>query len=204
MIGCVCQSAFNILCGRYNFCQHLYLLCGCANIFSELTTYQEDSMHEKVEAYLNKMRKQQDEKEQKEREKILYKAGLFERKFLSKDELKNNKEPVYYFFDEAKGENKPYVLQYCAVTDEEFKEIKEYAAESNVKAAKSNSIAVLFKVIAWLTYIFGFIAGFVLADVGYEFVFSAALLYWAGTFVSGTVFLGFAEIIDLLHKLNSK
>lgn len=161
-------------------------------------------MHEKVEAYLNKMRKQQDEKEQKEREKILYKAGLFERKFLSKDELKNNKEPVYYFFDEAKDENKPYVLQYCAVTDEEFKEIKEYAAESNVKAAKSNSIAVLFKVIAWLTYIFGFIAGFVLAYDGYEFVFSAALLYWAGTFVSGTVFLGFAEIIDLLHKLNSK
>jgi len=62
----------------------------------------------------------------------------------------------------------------------------------------------LFKVIAWLTYIFGFIAGFVLAYDGYEFVFSAALIYWAGTFVSGTVFLGFAEIIDLLHKLNSK
>ena len=145
-------------------------------------------MHEKVEAYLNKMRKQQDEKEQKEREKILYKAGLFERKFLSKDELKNNKEPVYYFFDEAKGENKPYVLQYCAVTDEEFKEIKEYVAESNVKAAKSNSIAVLFKVIAWLTYIFVLlpVLCFLMTVMS---LFSAQPFILAGTFVSGTVFL---------------
>lgn len=74
-----------------------------------------------------------------------------------------------------------------------------------------NNIADTLQVIAWIIYIGGFIAGFVLGNVEVpytyipathtEFSFTLALTYWAAFFITGTILLGFAEIIQLLQKL---
>jgi hypothetical protein len=86
-------------------------------------------------------------------------------------------------------------------------------AYSNEKGTGQNRIATILEVVAWFTYIGGFIAGLSLAriEVPYllsltrtEFSLSLALTYWAGFFVTGTVFLGFSEIIKLLQKLVDK
>lgn len=69
-----------------------------------------------------------------------------------------------------------------------------------------NSIASTFRVIAWLIFIGGFLSGllFGYTDYGYrysEFSFTLAMIYWVSAFVSGMVFLGFAEVISLLQEL---
>lgn len=74
-----------------------------------------------------------------------------------------------------------------------------------------NGIASALRSIALIIYVVGFIAGFALGNVtsplnSYfkEFSSTLALFYWISAFISGTVFLGFSEIIDLLQKLVDK
>ena len=79
------------------------------------------------------------------------------------------------------------------------------------KNSSNNTIGSILRVIAWITYVGGFIAGLVLGNVEVpyiyisgthtEFSFTVALIYWVSAFISGTIFLGFAEIISLLQKL---
>ncbi|NUU62453.1 hypothetical protein [Paenibacillus agri] len=69
-------------------------------------------------------------------------------------------------------------------------------------------------VITWIGIIniaAGFILGLVFGreNVGlysdtYEQIWSVTLLYWAAGFVSGMFFIGISEIIEQLHKINSK
>ncbi len=80
----------------------------------------------------------------------------------------------------------------------------------------NNNIADILQFIAWVLYIGGFIAGIVFGnesiDVGFysfshtetRFVWSVALTYWFTAAVSGTVLLGFAEIIKLLEAIKNK
>lgn len=79
-----------------------------------------------------------------------------------------------------------------------------------IEEKTTNTVAIVLRVIAWITYIGGFIAGIILAQVEipseYSFLdpttafsWTIALTYWAGSLISGTIFLGFAEIIDLLQ-----
>ena len=68
----------------------------------------------------------------------------------------------------------------------------------------SNGIATLLRIIAILTFIGGALIGFEEGQGYYEFYFEEAMPYWAGTFVAGSVFLGFAEIITLLQGINDK
>jgi len=74
--------------------------------------------------------------------------------------------------------------------------------------SSDNRVASTLKIIAYLTYIGGFVLGLILAresvDVGtyYRrtetvFSFSTALIYWYASFVTGTFTLGFAELIRL-------
>ena len=68
-------------------------------------------------------------------------------------------------------------------------------------------ISVVAKVIGFIPII-GFIAGIVLgveaADLYEDFAFSVAFVYWATALISGTLFLGFAEIIKLLNDIKNK
>jgi len=77
-----------------------------------------------------------------------------------------------------------------------------------------NKIATALQVIAWITYISGFLAGLIFASLEkhYEFIdgsqtewsITIALIYWVSSFITGTIFLGFAEVITLLQKLVDK
>ena len=68
-----------------------------------------------------------------------------------------------------------------------------------------NSVASLLKIIAIITYICGFICGIILGKDGWgDFYFGLALIYWVAGFVCGSMFLGFSEIIRLLHEISQK
>ena len=67
---------------------------------------------------------------------------------------------------------------------------------------RNNTISIIFKVLACMVFIGGFIAGLIAG-----FVFARTLLvtliYWASGFISGIVFLGFSEIIQLLYEIKN-
>ena len=77
-----------------------------------------------------------------------------------------------------------------------------------------NKVAVVLKSIAWWTFGLGFIVGFFASSVevpsftsnfeyvtNTEFSLTILLAIWGSSFVSGMLFLGFAEIIELLQQL---
>lgn len=101
------------------------------------------------------------------------------------------------------------------VSDEEYEEIKRHTNKTEKDESKGNSIAIALTAIAVIIYIVGFIAGIAYGTVevesGYyytytetEFSFAIAFTYWCTTFISGTIFLGFAEIIKLLNDIKNK
>lgn len=67
-----------------------------------------------------------------------------------------------------------------------------------------NRVANLIRIIGILELIGGIIIGFLSASMDYEFIWSSFLMWSGAGFVSGITFVGFAEIIDLLHSINSK
>ena len=79
--------------------------------------------------------------------------------------------------------------------------------EYNKENSNSNTIANALQAIAVLIYGGGFIGGIAFGQVVGEyswdtsFSFLLALPYWAAAIISGTMFLGFAEIIKLLQRL---
>lgn len=77
------------------------------------------------------------------------------------------------------------------------------------KSPQKNTMSSVLTVIAWITFIGGFISGIVLARDSYShtdavFSFTVALTYWAVSFISGIFILGFAEIIKLLNDIKNK
>jgi len=168
-------------------------------------------MNSKLEEYFLKAKSVQKEN----RDKHLIQLGLNE-KVYSPDGLYS---PEYHLIDyTASGENrdKHYKTAPIEVTDEEYEQILK--AEKNKKIniqSTSNSVASALTFIAVLTYIGGFILGIVLGNrevtegIYYtytttEFVFSYAITWWIAALVSGTMILGFAEIIKLLDKISNK
>lgn len=89
------------------------------------------------------------------------------------------------------------------------------AASASLKKSDSrgsiNPVASILKTSAWLIYIVACILGIILGnDIG-DTIFSSSdfsvttmLVIWAIGFVSGTVMMGFGEIISLLHEINEK
>lgn len=71
-----------------------------------------------------------------------------------------------------------------------------------------NKVAILIRVIAIAIYIVGFIGGIIDANSGFlgahYFSYRIMLYWWVVTFVSGTMMLGFSEIIRLLDKISKK
>ncbi len=72
------------------------------------------------------------------------------------------------------------------------------------KEKKSNPVASLLKIIAALIFIGGFIAGIAMGSAEREFSLQIAATYWGAFLVSGSMFLGFAEIIALLQDIKDK
>lgn len=97
----------------------------------------------------------------------------------------------HYEYDTSKYYNKVPI----PVTDEEYEQILKHT-----ETPKRDGAAGALSFIGVLIYIIGFIVGCFFVKNS----FTTALSYWVDAFVSGTMMLGFAEIIKLLHKINSK
>ncbi len=69
----------------------------------------------------------------------------------------------------------------------------------------ANGVAAALRFIAWATYIGAFLLGVFLGrDLYCDFSLTLASIYWVAGFVSGTMFLGFSEIIQLLQDIKNK
>ncbi len=120
-------------------------------------------------------------------------------------------------WDSFNSINKYYKKVPIEITDEEYRKIKKYSKEEDTEEyiAEKNPIAVALTIIAWVLFIGGFIAGIALGRKevtgGYyytytvtEFSFAIAFVYWCTALISGTIFLGFAEIIKILDAIKNK
>ena len=100
-----------------------------------------------------------------------------------------------------------YKLQPIEVTDEEYLKIKEIydnkqkQAHSSSNGTNSNGVATALNIIALIIFILGFIAGIALGIAERKFSFTTLITCWVSAFVSGMIFLGFAEIIKLLNDI---
>lgn len=65
----------------------------------------------------------------------------------------------------------------------------------------TNTISLIVRVIAILTYVSGFICGMIFGNGGYRFLWSVAFPIWIVAFVSGTMILALAEIVSLLDRI---
>ena len=188
-------------------------------------------MNKLVEDYLNKKAKEAAESEQKKKDALLLKLGLYEIEY-SPDNRYSTEYPESEL-DYGKGTTRYYKKVPVPISDEEYSELLKYQKETDVEnnpytevdensytvsihvEEQNNTVSIVFKVMAWLIFIGGFIAGIVFGQtevskyysgIGYysshtEFSFAAALPYWAICFVSGMIHLGFAEIIQLLDDI---
>ena len=157
-------------------------------------------MHEKLREYFAKA----EEQENKLTAQELISAGLYEKEYSEKDEYSNEYPDIAW--DAENNKQKYYKKIPIQLTDEECEKFKKIYYSSALKP--TNPIASALSIIAVLIYIGGFIAGILLgveaAELYEDFAFSVAFVYWATALISGTLFLGFAEIIKLLNDIKNK
>lgn len=91
---------------------------------------------------------------------------------------------------------------------EKKKEEEEREREELNNAPKTeNKIASVLTIIGWLMYIAGFTLGIAFGQssvYGGGFNASIAFIWWGSALISGTMFLGFAEVIKLLQEIRDK
>ena len=105
--------------------------------------------------------------------------------------------------------------KFCARCGSQF-EIEFDSSKYSARESK-NRVARIIQVFAVLIYSLGAVWGFVVGNSvgnvttyfysGYHsnsFSFQSALIVWIAAFVSGTMMLGFAEIIRLLQEIADK
>jgi len=163
-------------------------------------------MNKKVKEYINKKQ----EEINFNKEQTLINLGLYEKEY-----RKDNEDYSMYpevEWDKEKQMDIFYRKKAIKVNDDEYEQI---LSVSNIEDKNSSKVAIALIIIAWLIYIGGFICGicFGFQEVTYgvyyqytetEFSFVIALTYWVTSFISGTLFLGFSEIIKLLNSIKSK
>ena len=147
-------------------------------------------MNEKVAKYL-------EEKREEEKREVLIAAGLYEKEYAPKSQELPNRE--YPYLDTKMIPNRPYKAIPIEVTDEEYEQVKKYAYSGNSKATQKSNARVL-TVIGIIVYLIGFIGFSAMLDTD---LFSAFITL-EGAAISGTMFLGFAEIIKLLQSIKNK
>ena len=158
-------------------------------------------MHEVAQKFIEK--KKEEAKKQKEQEirEFLMENGLFgeEKEYApdSGDDLLS-----YRFWDEKAQRYYRYAT--IDVSEDEYNELRKYGKDITTQKEK-NIVSTLIAIIAFTLYGAGFILGCFLGGyLSYDFDLLVALCCWISGFVFGTIFLGFAEIIKLLHNINNK
>ncbi len=103
----------------------------------------------------------------------------------------------YFEYDAELKTSRGYKKVPIEVTDDEYNQILMSVGKPS--GSSYNVIATIMTVIAIIVFIGGFIGGCVMIE---EFVI--ALIVWASSFTGGMMFLGFAEIINLLTAIKNK
>lgn len=159
-------------------------------------------MHEKLKKYFDDER----EHEKRVRDLFLIRLNLYEKVY--SEEKNSSKEFPFCEKNPETGELKYYKKQPIEITDEEYKKLKEIDNRKNPpRKPPENSMANILSGIATTIYIIAFILGFALGFItmnGEGFSLIIAIAYWGIGFLSGTSFLGFAEIIKLLNDIKNK
>ena len=155
-------------------------------------------MHPLVADYLKTQEQKSNIDTLETKNDLLLKLGLYEKEY-SDDAVPSAE---YQNWDDIA--QKYYRAVPVSVTDEEYAEILKYQKKD--PSVPDNTIAVIFKVIGYFIFVIGFIIGIILgaSTISGDFSFVVALTYWGVSFISGMVFLGFAEIIQLLTEIKNK
>ena len=168
-------------------------------------------MNEKLKEFLDAKKDAEKKAYEENKNKTLIELGLFEKVYSEKEECSTDF--PYYEWDSVNSKSKWYKKVPIEITEEEYLEVKKYSKKDD--ASEINPIATALTIIAWIVFIGGFIAGIALGNVEVvkgtyytytdtEFSFGIAFTYWCVALISGTMFLGFAEIIKLLDSIKKK
>ena len=149
-------------------------------------------MDEKVKACLDEQRKESEKLDKKNKRKLLAELGIYNKEY--SDTYGNG----YVQYDNET--KKYYKIVFPDISDEEYLELKTKSDSSKEKDKSENPIASALHVIGIVILVIGALAG--LIYIAESFVITAVV--WGSTFISGMMFLGFAEIIKLLHSINNK
>ena len=174
-------------------------------------------MHPKVQEYIDKMKHEMVVVKEKEKRDFLIEIGLYEKVY--QDDVFDNSDENYTVteWDNEKNISIDFKKVPIDISDEEYTIIKNlYNQNKKPELIKKSStviknpnnkiekndierdgVAIILKVIACIIYIGGFIAGFVAGS-------NMTLYFVLGAFISGSIFLGFARIIELLNEINYK
>ena len=139
--------------------------------------------------------------EKQARDALLVSQGLYEKVYAPSDEWSeeypeneyDQKREIYCYFKKVAIE----------VTDEEYEQIKKYAFASSTlpePVNSTNGIATVLTVIGVIVYLIGFIGFFAMLNMNAL----SAFITLVGAAISGTMFLGFSEIIKLLQSIKNK
>lgn len=163
-------------------------------------------MNEQIRAYLAKKAAEKAHEEAEKRADALIREGLY-----TKEELAERPEPGEKNCEtvtERDDQGNPHFRYFrkipLDVTAEEWERIRAYAGEEDdaeEDVPEHNGVASLLKGLAVVVYIFAFIAGFVM---GKDLTFGITLICWVAGLFSGTMLLGFSEMVRLLHEINQK
>lgn len=154
-------------------------------------------MNEKLEEYIKKL----ENDKIKSYQEYLMKQGVYEKEFVPED----SEEPWGYPYKvpTEDGKTKYYKKIPIELTAEDMEEINKYVnIETTSNNDRGNGVAAAINVIAVLIYIVGAMCGCIVG--GEAESWGVASIYWCAFGVSGTIMLGFSEIINLLHKINLK
>ncbi len=165
-------------------------------------------MNEIIKNFIDTKISEENAKHEAEKSTTLSNLGLYE-KVYSPD----NKYSAEYPVSELDSNNtfKYYKNKPIEISDEDYEELKKHLDKGEHK--KHKTMALIFTVIAWIVFVGGFVAGISFANIvidpydvvnGTYFSFSIAFTYWSVSLISGTIILGFAEIIKILDDIKKK
>lgn len=162
-------------------------------------------MNEKLKEFLDAKKDAEKKAYEEEKNKTLIELGLFEKVYLEKDEYKKeeHKDLLFSEYDSETSKTKWYKKEAISISDEEYEELKKYTQFQNTEV-KINPISTLLRVIGIIVYISGLIAGLVLGFDVWGNPTATMFACWIATFVVGTGYLGFAEIVQLLDEIKRK
>lgn len=170
-------------------------------------------MNEKIKEFLEEKKEIGRKNIDEEKARTLINLGLYEKVYSPENEY--SAEYPFSEWDSVSSTTKYFKKLAYEITDEEYEEVKKYSQSSNEFFYSENAISKALTIIAWVIFIGGFIAGLALGNVEVtkgvyyrytdtEFSFAIAFTYWCVSLISGTMFLGFAEIIKLLEEIKNK